>query len=151
MITELDIKHYTYWMPLHLLYEEGTITITLEELFTNTESENIKIGDKTIENVYKMESTQNSKKYDIIFNNVHFFQVYDELKHIENADEQFDKGIIRKYTKSTLMDFIENNTLFKTVYEDLFNNLKHYCVRTSTDWFNILGLSEPIIKLINPK
>ena len=151
MITELDIKHYTYWLPLYFLYEEGTIIIRLQELFTNTESENIKIGDKTIENVYKMESTKNSKIYDVIFNTVHFFQVYDELKHIEKTDEQFDKGIIRKYSKSNLMKFIENNTLFKNVYENLFNELKHYCVRTSTDWFNIVGLSDPIIKIINPE
>ncbi|MCL1910947.1 MAG: hypothetical protein FWG13_01935 [Leptospirales bacterium] len=152
MITVLDGREYFYWMPLHFVYDGETVYIRLEELFVNPETVDIHIyDDNFIKDAHKIESTKDSKRYDLIFNDVVFFQVYEELRHIESVDEEFDEGIIRKYTKSTLMNFVENNTTFKTEVEDLFKNMIHYCVRTSTDWFDIIALSDPIIELVDQK
>ena len=149
MITVLDEREYYYWKPLHFIYDGETVCLRIEEQFLNEELENIKIGDKSINNVHKIVSVENSRQYDIIFNNVALFQVYEELRHIEDDNEIFDKGIIRKYIKSNLMNFIENNTTFKIeMPENYYKNLKHYCVKTSTDWFDIIALSDPIIKIV---
>jgi len=148
MTTELDERSYIYWTPVNFSYNGQSVCIRLEETFTNKEPENLKIGSHVIKDVHKIEKNENSKMYDIIFNDVHFFQAYDELRHIKSDEEQFDEGVIRKYTKSNLLNYIEKNTTFKTELEVAFNNFKHYCVRTSADWFDIITTSEPVIKLI---
>jgi hypothetical protein len=85
----------------------------------------------------------------VIFNNVIFFQVYDELNHIESNEEEFDNGIIRTYKKSNLLEYIKNNTLISFKFGKHFNSYKHYRVITSADWFDIITRHEPIIKLVN--
>jgi hypothetical protein len=149
MKTELDRRKYIYWFPLFLNYDSKKICIRLEELFTNPEAENVEIGNNFLNGFHRVESTKDSKKYDIIFDKVTFFQVYDELRHIDSDEEQFDNGVIRTYTKSNLLKYIENNTAFKMILGNYFNNLIHYCVRTSADWFDIVTASEPIIKLVD--
>jgi len=104
MITELDEKkHYFYWKPLHFIYRAKTVHMRLEEQFVSNEPEDFKIGGVIFKDTRKIESTKESKKYDIVFNNVVFFQAYDEFGHIESDDEEYDDGVvIVKYTKSTL-------------------------------------------------
>ncbi|MDR0467862.1 MAG: hypothetical protein LBG67_03335 [Campylobacteraceae bacterium] len=86
-----------------------------------------------------------------MFNNVVFFQAYDEFGHIESDDEEYDDGVvIVKYTKSTLMNFIENSTGLEL---DLIRDKIpiHYCVRTQSEWFDILAPSDPIITKVETK
>ena len=150
METELDRKKYIYWSPLFLNYNGKEICIRLEELFTNPEVGNVKIGNNSLNGFHKIESTKDSKKYDVIFKKVVFFQVYDELRHIDSDEEQFDADrVIRTYTKSNLLKYIEENTDFKNLLGKYFNDLIHYCVRTTDDWFDIVTDTEPIIKLVN--
>jgi len=149
MNTELDKRKYIYWSPLFLNYNGKEICIRLEERFNNPEVENVKVGDVILNGFQKIEPTKNSKKYDVIFNRVVFFQVYDELRHIDGDGEQFDNGVIRTYTKSNLLKYIEENTEIKIIMGEHFDNLIHYCVKTSDDWFDIVTNSEPIIKIVN--
>lgn len=140
MRTELDSIKFYLWVVDSFVYKEGDVVIRLVEGCANETPEDFNVGDITIKDTYPINIKNDGRIFEIQFSNVLLFQAYDELRHIDDKYEQRDDGIIGRYSKSRLLDFVENSTMINVLETQEKN---HYSVITGEFWFHIICSEEP--------
>lgn len=123
MISEIDniVKNHQNWYLDNLSYREQLLTLTLS---TQVDEDN------TVD-------------YLISFNNVQYFEVYDECDHFNNYHKHRDSGIVGVYTQSSLLEYISKKTLITDTKPEW--KLKHYSVMTGMDFIHVITHKEPVL------
>jgi hypothetical protein len=145
METLLDEREYIYWETEYCVYKDNSVNIRIIELFRTNKEETMKIGAAFLKNLHKIGISENSREYDVAFDDVLFFQAYDENRHNCDSYEEYDNGVLRTYTKSHLLDFISNYTDIDLADDRMKT---HYCLRTASFNFHIASHNKPTITLV---
>ena len=123
MISGIDgiSENYQSWYLGNLSYREQLLTLTIS---TQIDEDNI-------------------IDYLISFNEVQYFEVYDECDHFNNYHEHRDSGIVGVYSQSSLLEYITNKTLIVDTRPKW--ELKHFSVMTGMDFIHVITCKEPVI------
>jgi len=90
--------------------------------------------------------TENSKRYEIVFNNYITYSVTNESYAIEGKDDQYEGKLVRIYTKSEFLNYIANSTFATSDYPGPF---KHYGFCCLNHIIDVVSVVAPTIKVIN--
>ena len=123
MKTELDAYNYQKWYLENFTYREGVWLLDIARL-------QIK-GEHAI-----------SPRYIVAFNDVKYFQVYDETMHREKELIDRSDGVIGLHSKSNLIEYLKTNT---KLIEFTPGQCNHYSVMTGNEFIHVITRSEPII------
>ena len=123
MVSGIDdiAKSYQNWYMDNLSYREQLLTLTLS---TKIDEDNI-------------------VDYLISFNDVQYFEVYDECDHFNDYHKYRDSGIVGVYSQSSLLDYVGNKTLVLDTRPNW--DLKHYSVMTGLDFIHVITHKEPVV------
>ena len=123
MVSGIDdiTKSYQDWYLDNLSYKEQLLTLTLSTQI-----------DK-----------DNSVDYLISFNDVQYFEIYDECDHFNDYHKHRDSGIVGVYSQSSLLEYISKNTLIVDTNPNW--DLKHYSVMTGMDFIHVITDKDPIV------
>ena len=126
---------------------EGELTIELTELIVSNSKVDLNIGnDKLIKDLNPVQSTNQSKRFKVEFEQVVFHQVVDESYcTLDNYEIRDGMNKLRVLSKSRYLDFINENYPF---YDVLEKKGTHYRLVTSTEVIDIIAYDIPIIKEI---
>jgi hypothetical protein len=120
METALDEYDYQKWYIESFTYKGNVLILDLARV-------QIK-GDQNI-----------SPRYVVIFDDVKYFQAYDETSHLPEEIESRVKGVIAEHVDSSLMNYLKEHT---TVLDGP-GNFKHYSVMTGDEFVHVVTRSEP--------
>ena len=140
-----NITNYEYWFLDDLQYREGSLTVDLIEGAASDETVDLQIGQATIENLHPIETSPDSRRFRVVFDDVIFFASYDELQHLPEPTESTEPGLISRYPESRLLTFADEqtNSLKQTVGE-----VHHYCIRTGEFWVHVLSRGAPTVEAL---
>lgn len=120
---------------------DNTLSIDLVCGVTSNIKEDIDLGDDVkIHGVYAVEPL--GEKYRVFFDDVVFFQAFDECAQKDNDQEHRDEGVIGQYASSSLLNYINNETLIMQITP---GELMHFEVMTGEDWFHVITREKPIV------
>ena len=124
MLSGIDeiAANYQSWYLDNLSYREQLLTLTLSTQIDE---------DNTVD-------------YLISFNEVQYFEIYDECDHFNDYHEHRDSGIVGIYSQSSLLEYICKKTLIMDTKPTQWK-LKHYSVMTGMDFIHVITKKEPIV------
>ncbi|PKG55585.1 hypothetical protein [Shewanella sp. GutDb-MelDb] len=125
MKTELDTHNYQDWFLDNLQYQNGLLTLTLEE------------GKRAA-------GKFDPKRFLVVFTDTVQFQIYDECDHSENYHLNRESGVIGRYDKSSLIDYLKTETI---LYDTTPGELAHFSVMTSNEFIHVVTREIP--KVLN--
>lgn len=143
---ELDSVTYDKWFVEGFFHLDRTVKISLAEGIASQVPEELTIDGTTLTDIYPLQVSSASRRFEIRFDYVYFFQAYDELRHKFDYD-QAETGVVAQCSKSRMMEFVESAT---TIEELDLDEKFQYVVRTGDFWFHILSDGPPTIRRIDP-
>jgi len=120
MKTSLDEYDYQQWYLEGVSYKGNVLLLDIARVHIN-DDQNI------------------SPRYIVVFDDVSYFQAYDEVKHLPEHSENRDDGVIAKHMKSSLMKYLAEYT---TVLEGP-GKYKHYSVMAGDEFVHVITRSQP--------
>jgi hypothetical protein len=123
---------------------EGELTIKLIELILSDSRTDLYLGNgKVIKDLTPLEPTTDSRKFNVEFKEVVFYQVVDESYCTwDNYEVRDGKDILQELSKSRYLDFVNENFPF---YSTLDKKGKHYRLIASTEVIDVISYGKPII------
>ncbi|WP_343862685.1 hypothetical protein [Aliiglaciecola litoralis] len=122
MKTELDIHDYQCWYLDNLQYQDGLLTLTLEESSRVVEGQN------------------EHKRYLLVFSDTIQFQIYDECDHQQNFYNQREGGVVGLHGDSSLLKYLKSETL---IFDTTPGELMHYSVMTGNEFIHVITRRVP--------
>ena len=124
MKTALDVHDYQSWYLDNLQYQDRLLTLT------------ISASDRVTKN------GDCNKTYLVVFSDTIQFQVYDEVEHLKDYHLNREDGVIGKYSSSSLLDYLKNETL---LFATTPGELMHFSVMTGNEFIHVLTRREPSV------
>ena len=124
MKTALDVHDYQSWYLDNLQYQERLLTLTISASDRVTKSNDC------------------NKTYLVVFSDTIQFQVYDEVEHLQDYHLNREAGVIGKYSSSSLLDYLKNETLLCATTP---GELMHFSVMTGNEFIHVLTRREPSV------
>ena len=122
MKTELDAYSYQKWYLANFSYKDNLLILDVARL--------------------QFRGDQNEPpRYVVVFGDVRFFQVYDEVAHRDAAMSGRDEGVLAQHGESRLIDYLRAET--KVL--DGPGDFKHFSLLTGGDFVHVVSRSEPTV------
>ena len=139
MKSPLDSQSYERWLVDSCYYEDSSLIIEVIGGVTSGKMQDVDLGKgELIEGVYPVEAI--GPKYSVIFEDVIFFQVFDECAHRNHEDQIREDGVIGRLSKSSLLDYLILET---KVMVNSPGELMHVELRTGDDWYHVITREYP--------
>jgi hypothetical protein len=127
------------------VYQEG-LEVVVVEGFRSEKAESVRIGDKTIENVHRLEPSAESRRLLVRFPHFVAWQLVDESFSSFDKDEQRDdKGFLQALTSSAYFTYVKEHHGW---YQDMKGPGVHYRLWTENEVLDVIGCEAPVIELV---
>jgi hypothetical protein len=122
MKTELDAYPYQKWYLASFNYQDNLLILDVARLHID--------GDQN-----------EPPRYVVVFGDVRFFQVYDEVAHRDAAMFDRDEGVLAQHGDSRLIDYLRA----ETGVLDGPGEYKHFSLLTGGDFVHVVSRADPTI------
>jgi hypothetical protein len=122
--------------------EENILELFFEEAKAGSEAQELEVNNHTFKNLYTIESTSDSKRFKVIFDNYISYSIIDESYADFDKKEVFEGRLIRKFSASHFINYIKETTHAYSLYKDKLVHYQFVCLRHNID---VITLGEPKI------
>jgi hypothetical protein len=127
--------------------EENILRIVLHEGRVNSESESQNVGGVIIENLHRVEPTSDSLVIELIWPQYIAYSVTNESFSKPEGSEAADSGrLLRRYSKSSLLDHIARSTIATKEYPGEFH---HFQVVAEMHVVDVVSMGMPTFRVLN--
>lgn len=127
--------------------KDNTLRLIIEEAVTNSEEQSIEIGTREISGVHAIQVTENSRVFEVRFEDYIGYSVLSESFAIPDDDEKFKGRLFCIYDKSNYLEYIKKASF---ACDDHPGPFQHYGFNCLNHIVDVVSVDEPIVKLIAP-
>lgn len=139
METILDDGHS--WFLESISFGDA-LTITVVEGIKAQEPMDIIIQDINLGEGYAVEIKPESRKIEIVFEDVFAYQCTNESYALGEPEyEIYDKGFVRVYERSRYLDYIKAYSMIHKLQPDVI----HYCILSEDDIIDVISTKQPTL------
>ena len=131
------------WLLESLSYAQE-LRVTIVELFRNDESESVTLGDHTIQGLYAVAPTPQSRKLTVRFSQIVAWQVVDEsYTALDESEQRDDARFLHTLTRSAYLTYVRANHGWFT---EAAGPAKHYRLWTEDEVVDVVALTAPVVE-----
>jgi hypothetical protein len=128
---------------LHAVVYQDELQVIVAEGILSLDTEDLRVGDKVIEGVHRVEVSDQSRLFSIRFRKIIAWQVVDEEYFTsDECDQPDDTGKLQALSRSKYLDYIRNCHHW---YEDITGPGMHYRVLTANEVVEVVACTPPVI------
>ena len=132
-----------FWILEHIVYMERVLYADVAEGIVSPAEEDILINKINIGPAHSIEVTSASRRYRVIFNEVHSFEVVDESYANVSKYGEPDYDPLRQYDRSEYLDYVKATSLIPAL---LNRPIFHYALITQDDVIHAICCLSPTVE-----
>lgn len=105
--------------------QENVLRILLVEAARSDETESMQVGGAIIKDLHRVQTTERSRTFELIWNQYILYAVVNESFGASNGEETDDSGrLLRRYSRSPLLNYVARTTVATSAYPGPYTHVR---------------------------